>query len=134
MAITWSPPVLCDKIRSGIICTKQNKTDISDKDNNNPVLDSYSKAFDPTTNEVRLYDILPAKENWINCTVCTYGIDTPYVSECSSTQDGPEINDFDLYSNDSYDGDDYDFDFWTSMGSGHWDNNGGSPQWIPSDH
>lgn len=100
------PPILCDKITSGIICTSQCHTE--------------SKKI--TNGELWLYDILPAHEVWIDSSTCSCG---DGFREFMSDMD--ELN-----SMSSPDSNSTDYNPWSSMGEGYWDNNCGSPQWMPT--
>lgn len=128
-AITQSPPVFCDKILSGIICTKYSEPN-NELENMAKLYMAtiYEKAYDVTKGELQLYDIMRAEIKRINNTVCSCES-----ASSSSTNDSFESCITTDYLNDDILCDDFEvcFNNWISMGEGIWDNNGGSPQWIP---
>lgn len=128
-AISYSLPFFCEKIKSGIICTNYGSRD---RELSGVIticmMAAFEKAYDEFHKELRLYDILDAKEIWINHTTCSCGLINIYpINECSNMNS--MINDVD----DKYTTDDSetDIDYWCNMGEGEWDSNGGSPQWVP---
>ena len=129
MAITRFPPEFCDKINSGIVCTRVGDPDKSFNDMSKLCMAAiYDRAYDPTNKEIRLYDILPAIETWVDSSKCICGLGL-----ISSDDDnlGLSYTNNDTTSEDSENTEEFDLDYWISMGTGGWDNNGGSPQWVP---
>lgn len=124
-AMTQFPPVFCDKIKSGIICTKYVELDQESSNTTKLCMAMiYEKAYDVTNGELRLFDIIKANETWIDHTICSCGIvDNFFIN-----------NNFEPYTMTNYFVDDNEVysDYYSNMGDGEWDNNGGSPQWVPS--
>lgn len=129
-AMTQFPPTFCDKIRSGIICTKYSEPDNTLNGMIKLCMATiYEKAYDVANGELRLYDILEAKDLWINSTICPCGSTNNSPSDSSSKS----YSTADCFSDDStYSDLEVDFNYWPNMGEGFWDNNGGSPQWVPN--
>lgn len=121
-AINLFPPDFCDKIKSGIICTKYGEPNQELSGMVKLCMTAvYERAYDVTNSELRLYDILKAKETWIDYNLCSCGVINDLLTNAS-----PEsYTTADCFNNDStYSGDEIDFDHCLSMGDGEWDNNG----------
>lgn len=69
------PPVFCEKLSSGIICTKFDSMDtVHDNISRTLAMVVCQQSFDVTTAEVRLFDILRVETTWIDWTLCVCGL------------------------------------------------------------
>lgn len=112
------PPVFCDKLFSGIICTKFNSTDTSSNVACKTVaLVACQQSFDESSAEMRLFDILEARMSWTDWTTCPCGFSRidldSSLTGCSD--DDCDVDDYDQTNynetNRNYmDFDDVDFD------------------------
>lgn len=103
------PPVFCEKLASGIICTKFNSIDtIYDTTYKDLAMVTCQQSFDETTAEVRLFDILRVEVSWIDWTTCSCGLS--YIDLDGGCSESIDM-DYDTYvSNDNSDYGDVDFD------------------------